>query len=170
MACSSSAFCRAGPAEGHAIGRDGEPVWKIFKKNKSVEDFLNKGDFQGALALLEEHLEHERKQDDVNLHKLPVLLGQIADLHLKSDDRVKAAQYFMELADFFDRQGFYKKAVATYKKVLKLEPGNPVLLEKIADFNRRVPKFMVNTQMAQEMKDKSRDIREGKVPEPPSRR
>ncbi len=105
-----------------------------------------------------------------NVHKYPVLLGQIADLHLKLDDKLKAADRFVDLADFFDQQGFYKKAVATYKKVLKLEPGNPNVLDKIADFNRRVPKFMVNTQMAQEMIGKSKDIKEGNIPEPPTRR
>ena len=91
-----------------------------------------------------------------------LLLNQLADAYMQEGNTKQALKYFTELAASYEKAGFNNKAVAIYKKALSLNPNDPELLEIIAGFNQRVPKFMVNTQLAQDMKSKSAQLKQGR--------
>lgn len=145
-------------------------MFNVFKKKKTVDECLKKNDLAGALQLLEEQLEEAQADPESGAQRLPALLGQMADLYIRDQQESRAVECYMSLGGHFEERGFFNKAVATYKKVLRLQPDNTEVMEKVADFNRSVPKFMVNTQLADAMREKSKELQEERENQPPTRR
>lgn len=114
---------------------------------------------EDAAAGLRTQLKQAYVDPNKSTADIQLLLNQIADSYLKQGNTKLAIKYFTELAASYEEAGFNKKAVAVYKKALALNPDDPDLLEKIAGFNQRVPKFMVNTQLAHDMKAKSQQLK-----------
>ncbi len=134
--------------------------WNPFKRRKkSAIDLINAGQFQEALTLLQQRLKESEGQGKQPDDQLATLYKQIAETHEHLKQTQEAVSFYCKAADFYSDRGFYNKAVAVYKKALSIDPENPDLLDKIADYNRRVPKFMVNTYSAEEMKKKAREIK-----------
>jgi len=126
-----------------------------FKRKKgSTKDSATKS---LRIELKKAYVDPKKSTSDTHL-----LLNQIADAYMQEGDTKQALKYYTELAASYEKSGFNNKAVAIYKKALALNPNDPELLEIIAGFNQRVPKFMVKTQLAQDMKSKSMQIKQGR--------
>src|SRR5262245_66563119 len=47
---------------------------------------------------------------------------KVGDLYAKKGSKQEATETYLKVASFYSEQGFYLKAVAVYKQILKLEP------------------------------------------------
>lgn len=80
---------------------------------ENSEKFLIKGQIDKALEGFEALLRHD--PNDLKL------LSKVADLYLKKDNTEKAIDYLDRVGTLFTKDGFYSKAVAIYKRILKLD-------------------------------------------------
>ncbi|MBI3180851.1 MAG: tetratricopeptide repeat protein [Myxococcales bacterium] len=90
-------------------------------KNKIIEaaaKLVAKGAYEKAIKEYQKVLDADPK--DVRI------LQKMGELYQKKNDSVQAAQYFIRVAESYSNDGFFLKAVALYKQVLKL---NPALIE-----------------------------------------
>src|SRR5216684_3716948 len=84
-------------------------------KNKVIESaskLINKGQFEKAVKEYQRVLEID--PDDVRV------LQKLAELYQKMNRKAEAADCFEKVAKTYSAQGFYLKAVALYKQVLKV--------------------------------------------------
>ncbi len=81
----------------------------------AVEKFAAKGQFDKA----GEQLEAILRADPTDLKAL----NRAADLYLKIESNEKAIDYLKRIGQVYTKDGFYSKAVAVYKRILKLEGG-----------------------------------------------
>lgn len=132
-------------------------MWNPFRK-KSTAEQLPDSSFGKEIPSLTRELDNSRDEDSPTHSKYHVLLGQIADLHLRDDRPSHAKELYGELVEYYVDKGFMAKAVAILKKMHRIDPKDPDVLRRIADFNRKVPKYMVNTQMADELVEKSEEL------------
>jgi tetratricopeptide (TPR) repeat protein len=100
---------------------------------RQAEKLLRDGQLELALA---EYLrvldEHPRDSSTANA---------VGDLHLRMGQADRALEYFVQAGDVLFRDGFFAKAGAIYKKVLKLDPDHEHALLHAADAARRQGRF-----------------------------
>ncbi|HEX8438498.1 tetratricopeptide repeat protein [Archangium sp.] len=102
-------------------------------KNKIIEaaaKLVAKGAYDKAIKEYQKVLEVDPKDGRV--------LQKMGELYQKKNDNVQAAHYFTKVAEGYSSDGFFLKAVALYKQVLKL---NPNLLEvnlKLAELHQQL--------------------------------
>ena len=85
-------------------------------KNKQfafVEKAIAKGQYEKAVEALEQVLRVEPNEMKA--------LNRIADIYLKKENFEKVNEYLRRLASVYTKDGFYSKAVAIYKRILKLD-------------------------------------------------
>ncbi len=90
-------------------------------KNKIIEGaakLVAKGSFDKAIKEYQKVLDADPK--DVRI------LQKMGELYVKKNQNIQAATYFSKVAESYATDGFFLKAVALYKQVLKL---NPALIE-----------------------------------------
>jgi tetratricopeptide (TPR) repeat protein len=63
---------------------------------------------------------------------------KIGDLYAKKGAKQDATDTYLKVARFYDDQGFYLKAVAVYKQILKLDPRLVDVILKLAELYRRL--------------------------------
>jgi tetratricopeptide (TPR) repeat protein len=63
---------------------------------------------------------------------------KIGDLYAKKGAKQDATDTYMKVARFYDEQGFYLKAVAVYKQILKIDPRLVDVILKLAELHRRL--------------------------------
>jgi tetratricopeptide (TPR) repeat protein len=63
---------------------------------------------------------------------------KIADLYMKKKDLPHATQNYQAVAEFYTKEKFHLKAIAVYKTILKLNPTDTVMNEKLGDLFRQV--------------------------------
>ncbi len=63
------------------------------------------------------------------------IYNSIGELHLKRNATVDAVAFFIQAANAFRAEGATLKAIATYKKVLKLEPSRYEVYRHLGDLN-----------------------------------
>lgn len=61
------------------------------------------------------------------------LMIQIGDLYLKINKTPEAIEYFQRVADHYNADGFFLKAIAIYKRINKLDPNFTEVCMKLAD-------------------------------------
>src|SRR3954471_3366862 len=86
-------------------------------KNKIIEGaakLVAKGAYDKAIKEYQKVLEADPK--DVRI------LQKMGELYQKKNDNSQAAFYFTKVAESYSNDGFFLKAVALYKQVLKLDP------------------------------------------------
>ncbi|HEY6039934.1 MAG TPA: tetratricopeptide repeat protein, partial [Kofleriaceae bacterium] len=63
---------------------------------------------------------------------------KIGDLYAKKGSKQEASETYLKVARFYQEQGFYLKAVAVYKQILKLDPRLVDVILKLAELYRRL--------------------------------
>ncbi|HTR56107.1 MAG TPA: tetratricopeptide repeat protein [Kofleriaceae bacterium] len=63
---------------------------------------------------------------------------KIGDLYAKKGAKQDATDTYLKVARFYDEQGFYLKAVAVYKQILKINPHLVDVILKLAELHRRL--------------------------------
>jgi tetratricopeptide (TPR) repeat protein len=102
-------------------------------KNKIIEaaaKLVAKGAYDKAIKEYQKVLEADPK--DIRV------LQKMGELYQKKNDNAQAAHFFIKVAESYSSDGFFLKAVALYKQVLKL---NPNLLEvnlKLAELHQQL--------------------------------
>jgi tetratricopeptide (TPR) repeat protein len=104
-----------------------------INKNKSIaaaQKFIQKGQLDKAI---QEYLRvvQEEPQDVRTWLK-------IGDLYAKKGARSDATQTYIKVAEFYSQQGFYLKAVAVYKQILKLDPSLYLVNLKLAELYQQL--------------------------------
>jgi tetratricopeptide (TPR) repeat protein len=99
-----------------------------FNKAKvlaSAEKFVQQGKLPNAIAEYEKII----KEDPKDL----TVLNTVGDLCARVGQNDQAAQYFKRVGDHYAQDGFTVKAIAIYKKLTKLTPGNAEIIHKLAE-------------------------------------
>ena len=63
---------------------------------------------------------------------------KIGDLHAKKGQKPEATDTYLKVARFYQDQGFFTKAVAVYKQILKLDPRLVEVHLKLAELYRQL--------------------------------
>jgi tetratricopeptide (TPR) repeat protein len=99
-----------------------------FNKAKvlaSAEKFVQQGKLPNAIAEYEKII----KEDPKDL----TVLNTLGDLCARVGQNEQAAQYFKRVGDHYAQDGFTVKAIAIYKKLTRLSPGNFENTNKLAE-------------------------------------
>lgn len=63
---------------------------------------------------------------------------RLAELYFRIKDIPKGIEVFTEVADAYMQEGFYLKAVAIYKNMIRMSPGSVVFNEKLAELFKQL--------------------------------
>jgi len=88
-----------------------------INKNKVIataQKFVQKGNYDRAIREYTRIVEEDPRDVRVWL--------KIGDLHAKKNDKGSATDTYSKVAEFYSEQGFYLKAVAVYKQILRIDP------------------------------------------------
>lgn len=102
-------------------------------KNKIIEaaaKLVAKGAYDKAIKEYQRVLEVDPK--DVRI------LQKMGELYQKKNDNAQAAQYFTRVAESYTNDGFFLKAVALYKQVLKLDGSLMDVNVKLAELHQQL--------------------------------
>lgn len=103
------------------------------------------GDYKEAIKAFHAVLKEKREPD-------PTLLTQLAGAYLKANNPVEAKRVFIQVGTYFGDRGFFNKSVAAFKKALNITPDDNEILEKLASYNDKVPKFMIDGTILAKLK------------------
>jgi tetratricopeptide (TPR) repeat protein len=104
-----------------------------INKNKVMEaaqKFVEKGQTDKAIKEYQKVVQEDPKDVRVWL--------KIGDLHAKKGAKQEATETYMKVAQFYGEQGFYLKAVAVYKQILKIDARLIDVNLKLADLYRQL--------------------------------
>ncbi len=102
-------------------------------KNKVIAEatkLLQKGQFDKAIKAYEKILTEDSK--DVRV------LLKVGEIQQKKGDNAAAAETFSRVADAYSDQGFFLKAVAVYKQMMKLAPDDVRVNERLASLYQQL--------------------------------
>src|SRR5256885_14477857 len=102
-------------------------------KNKIIDSaakLVAKGAYDKAIKEYQKVLEADPK--DVRV------LQKMGELYQKKNDNPQAAHYFTKVAESYSSDGFFLKAVALYKQVLKLNPNLVEVNVKLAELHQQL--------------------------------
>ena len=102
-------------------------------KNKLLADaqrLAEKGNLDKAVKLYLCLVEENPK--DVRI------LLKVGDLQARRGEKQLATEAYLKAADSYTEQGFYLKAVAVYKHILKIDPRQTEVAAKLRDVYRRL--------------------------------
>ena len=91
----------------------------------SAEKSLQKGKVDAALKDYLKVL--EETPNDINI------LNKAGDLNVRLGRNDESITYFLRIAEYYARDGFYVRAIAMYKKINKLDPARLDIYEKLAE-------------------------------------
>ena len=91
----------------------------------SAEKSLQKGKVDAALKDYLKVL--EETPNDINI------LNKAGDLNVRLGRNDESIPYFLRIAEYYARDGFYVRAIAMYKKINKLDPARLDIYEKLAE-------------------------------------
>src|SRR5215471_1010172 len=102
-------------------------------KNKIIEaaaKLVAKGAYDKAIKEYQKILNADPKDTRA--------LQKLGELYQKKNDHVQAAHFFTKVAESYSDEGFFLKAVALYKQVLKLSPGLLEVNLKLAELHQQL--------------------------------
>lgn len=102
-------------------------------KNKITAEaakLVQKGQFDKAIRVYQRILDDDPK--DVRV------LLKVGELQQKKGDNVAAAETFNRVADAYSEQGFFLKAVAVYKQIIKLTPDDAQVNERLGSLYQQL--------------------------------
>lgn len=94
-----------------------EKLWNLFFANQDNEHFPQALEALKQLSGIEPHN--------------PQIYLRLGDLYQKTHESDKAVSSYFKAAAILEEDGFYSKALALYKMVLRIEPGNEPARDKI---------------------------------------
>ncbi|HVS01144.1 MAG TPA: tetratricopeptide repeat protein [Thermoanaerobaculia bacterium] len=103
-----------------------------FKREQVVrtaEKYVGKGKIEAAIKEYRKVLADNPK--DVNT------LNRLGDLYARSSRVEEAIRLFTQIAERYTEDGFLVKAIAIYKKIIKLDPTRLAVYEKLAELYHR---------------------------------
>lgn len=104
----------------------------MFDKTKamrSAERYLSQGKLRDAIETYREVVQNDPR--DV------VTLNMLGDLYAKGSDNVAAVNCFRTVAEHYSKQGFAQKAIAVYKKIVRIKPNCPDSTQKLAELYKQ---------------------------------
>ena len=102
----------------------------MFWRKKDPEDYIDKKQYQKAIALYREKLKDQPKNTALRMN--------IADTLVLDKDVDQAILEYKKIADLQTEQGFILKAIAVYKKVLKIQPENEEVQHLLNNLSERL--------------------------------
>jgi tetratricopeptide (TPR) repeat protein len=94
---------------------------------QNAQLFASKGQFDAAIA--------EWKKLTVESPSDGTIFNSIGDLHLKRNSNAEAITSFLQAAAAFRAEGSTLKAIAAYKKILKVDPSRHEVYRHLGDLN-----------------------------------
>ena len=91
---------------------------------EAAQKFLSKGQYDKAVLEYQKLVQEDPR--DVRT------LLKIGDLHTRRSKPKEAIDVYERVADLYAKQGFFLKAVAVYKQILKLDPAHLESMQKLA--------------------------------------
>lgn len=113
------------------MARSGEKSLAVDREDtlKKAEKLLRQGRLDGAIAEYARVVEDQpRDWNTINI---------LGDLYVRAGQSEKAAAQYARIADHFFREGFYPKAAAIYKKILKSTPDDETAQMQLAEASAR---------------------------------
>lgn len=92
---------------------------------ETAERYIKGGKLREALKEYQRLLEKDPL--DINI------INIIGELFVRLNEKDKAQQEFQKIAKHYEEKGLYPQAIAIYKKIIKLNPGDVSLAVKLAD-------------------------------------
>ncbi|MBE2253648.1 MAG: tetratricopeptide repeat protein [Myxococcus sp.] len=126
-------------------------------KNKIIEaagKLVAKGAYDKAIKEYQKILEVDPK--DVRI------LQKMGELYQKKNDNAQAATFIMKVAESYAKDGFFLKAVAQYKQVLKLDPTLVDINVQLAELHQQLQlmgEAMAYYQIVANHYDKQGDVK-----------
>lgn len=97
---------------------------------KKAEKLLRQGRLEGAITEYVRVVDaHPRDWNSANA---------LGDLYVRAGQLQKAAEQYSRIAEHFGRDGFYPKAAALYKKILKIRPDDEAAQLQLADMSAKL--------------------------------
>ncbi len=92
---------------------------------KAAEKFLSQGKINAAIKEYRQIVDNDA--DDLTT------LNMLGDLYVRSGKKEEAVSCFERIAEHYSTQEFNLKAIAMYKKIERLRPGDPIIALKLAE-------------------------------------
>ncbi len=96
---------------------------------RAAEKLVNRGRIEAAIDQYRKVV--DKFPNDTNT------LNRVGDLYARLDRIDEAIELFNQTARHFGREGFYVKAIAIYKKIIRLDPTQIEVYEQLADLYHR---------------------------------
>ena len=104
-----------------------------INKNKIIaaaQKFVQKGNYDRAIREYSKVVEEDPRDVRIWL--------KIGDLHAKKNDTDRAIDTYSKVAEFYSEQGFYLKAVAVYKQILRIDPALVAVNLQLAELYKQL--------------------------------
>ncbi len=95
------------------------------KTVRKAEKLVRKGKIESAIKEYRKIL----ASDPQNIN----ILNRVGDLHVEIQQVDEAAKIFAQLAEYYSEEGFFPRAIALYKKILKNIPGSLIAHQRLAE-------------------------------------
>jgi len=108
----------------------------VTKKDKhlaAAQKYLERGSLEKALAEFQSAVKEDAKDTRTWL--------RMAEVHVRLGQNDKATEVYQTTVDLYVEQGFFQRAVAVYKNIIKLSPGSVHARVKLADVYRQLGLF-----------------------------
>jgi len=99
-----------------------------FKIETLAEKHIKKGRFLEAIAEYKKLLSQD--EQDISVRNL------IGDLYVKANQKDKAIEEFQKIASHYEEKGLTSKAIAIYKRIIRLDPDDMDSTGKLANLYR----------------------------------
>jgi len=96
---------------------------------RNAEKYVSKGKLEAAIKEYRKVL--AENPNDANT------LNRVGDLYARIEKFGEAVKLFSQIAEQYTRDGFFVKAIAIYKKIIKLEPSALTVYERLAELYHR---------------------------------
>lgn len=116
------------------------------RKKKTPQELMAAGDYSAAIKGF---LELLKGKDD------PAMMMQLATAYQRQGKDNDAKKWFVRVGTYYGDQGFFNKSVAAFKKALNITPGDQGILDKLASYNDKVPKFMIDEKFLSKMRQEA---------------
>ena len=99
--------------------------------SENTKRLLGKGQYDKAITALENFLPDATDNDAANA------LNTLGDIYLKKKNMVASIDHFLKASHAFEKAGFPLKAIATLKKIVKMDPDRTEVYIRLGDLNAR---------------------------------